>query len=239
MLLSEIFEYLQYGEFAQLAIGGNGPDEVGIKPKDYPRIVSAVNLALIELHKRFPIKQDQLTLQLHSHITEYILHSDYADSNIESDKPYKYILDAVLIEPFLDNILLIRHVYDELGEEYVLNDINDIFSFHTPQSNVLQVPYPDNENTLSVIFRAGPNKINHVGLSDLTTVNVDLPDQFLEALLNYVAHRIFLSLNLGEGQSEANNFLAKFEAACAQINHLGLFVVDTNQNTKFGENGWV
>ena len=203
MLLSEIFEYLSYGELAQVSLGGGGTHEIGILPEDYPKIITNINLGLTELHKRLPLKQNEVIIKLYSHITNYILHSDYSESNLASSKPYKYIQDQNNLEPFNDDVILIRHVYDEAGDEFPINNLNESTSLFTPQQNVLQVPWPDNENSLSIIYRAGPKKINHIGLSRPELVEVDLPPQFLEPLCSYVAFRIFSSLNLGEGNAEA------------------------------------
>ena len=238
MLLSEIFEYLTYGELAQISLGGGQLGEVGILPENYPKVVTNINLGLIELHKRFPIKQDEVVIQLYSHISDDYLRKEYAQSNTASPEPYKYIMDATLKIPFAENIVLIRHVYDEVGDEFPLNDVDDTTSLYTPEQDILQVPYPDNENTLSVVYRAGPIKINHIGLSDPSTIRVDISQQYLEALCAYVAHRIFLSLNLGEGNAEANTHLVKFETACARITNLGVTVVESNTNLKFGEGRW-
>lgn len=239
MLLSEIFEYLTHGELAQLSLGGGGTDEIGIAPVNYPKVITNINLGLIELHKRFPIKQDEVAIQLYSHITTYYLRKEYAQSNTESQETYKYIMDATLKEPFSDNVVLIRHVYDEVGDEFSLNDVDDTVSLYTPQQDVLQVPYPDNENTLSIIYRAGPNKIQHVGLSQPETITVELSQQFIAPLVSYVAHRIFLSLNTPEGTIGAITYLNKFENECKLIIDLGMAVAESNANLKFQEGGWV
>ena len=238
MLLSEIFEHLTHGELAHLYIGGGGTHELGIDPLNYPKMATMVNMGLIELHKRFPIKQDQVIIQLYSHITDYFLRYDYAQSNVASTKPYKYIIDYSLATPFQDNVLLIRHVYDELGAEFPLNDLDQTTSLFTPQHDVLQVPWPDNENHLAIVYRAGPKKINHIGLSRPELVEVELPEQYLEALCNYVGYRMFLSLNLGEGNAEANSLKALFDDSCARISNLGLYIADSNENLKFGDNKW-
>lgn len=238
MLLSEIFEYLSYGELAQVSLGGGGTHEIGILPEDYPKIITNINLGLTELHKRLPLKQNEVIIKLYSHITNYILHSDYAESNLASSKPYKYIQDQNNLEPFNDDVILIRHVYDEAGDEFPINNLNESTSLFTPQQNVLQVPWPDNENSLSIIYRAGPKKINHIGLSRPELVEVDLPPQFLEPLCSYVAFRIFSSLNLGEGNAEANSHYANFERAIALIKNDGLYVSDHHLNSKFGDQRW-
>ena len=238
MLLSDIFEYLSYGELAQVSLGGGGTHELGIQAEDYPKLVRNVNMGLIELHKRFPIKQNEIVIKLYSHITIYYLRKAFAESNTASTEPYKYLMDGTLLEPFNDDVILIRGVFDEAGDEFPINDVNETTSLFTPQQDALQVPWPDNENSLSVIYRAGPQKINHIGLSRPELVQVDLPDQFLEPLCAYVAFRIFSSLNLGEGNAEANSHYANFERSCALIKKEGLYVADSFLNAKFGENRW-
>jgi hypothetical protein len=238
MLLSEVFDYLSYGELRQVFVGG---DDGGVQPAKYPQLVTNINLGLIELYKRFPINTRELTLQLYSHITMYTLHTDFAQSDPNvSGETYKYILDDDAPENnFTDDILLITHVYNEIGEEFPLNDLDIETSVFTPTPTTLQMQYPDSENTLSVIYRAYPEKIAYVGLTDPTTVTLALPAQFLEALTAFVAYRHFAPLNVGQENGDANFYYAKFEAACNLINHLGTLNQDTNMNMKFQERGWI
>jgi len=235
MLLSEIFEYLTFGELSHLSIGGidAGTIDVG----DYPRIIANVNLGMIELHKRFNLKVREVPLQLYDQITMYNLHTDYAESNTESLQPIKYITDGALVHPFSDDILLITHVYNEIGEELPLNDLDEDYSVFTPTPITLQVPDSSNENALAIVYRAQPVKIP-MDTADATSVEIELPDQFTEALLAYVAWRIFAPLNVGE-RAEANSYYAKFESAVALIKDLGMLNIDNNANQKFGDNGWL
>jgi len=236
MLLSEIFNTLTYGELAHVVIGGKPAG--GIQVADYPEMITNVNIALLEIYKRYSIKTEELTLQLYDHITLYNLHSNYAASNDASEEVYKYILDTATVTPFTDDILLITHVYDEIGDEYALNDLDRVDSLYTPTQTSLQVPYPTGENTLSVIYRASPEKIL-LTETDANTVTVALPPQFLEAMVSYIAYRVFSGMNLSEGDTTALSHYAKFEAAIALIDHKGLLNTDNNQNTKFEESGWL
>jgi len=236
MLLSEIFDNLIYGELSQMAITN---DDV-ISPGDYPKLVTIINTGLLELYKRFPLKEAELTLELHSQITDYYLHTDYALSDPNtSGQPIKYILDTATVDTFTDNILLITHVYDEVGDEYALNDLNREDSLYTPTPITLQVPYPDDQNTLAVIYRAEPDKINYVGLTDPTLVTIELPNQFLNALGIFVAYKIMAPINVGDDNADSETYYKKFEEACGLINYLGTLNIDTNINRKFGDGGWV
>jgi len=236
MLLSEIFEHLVYGELSTHALASTND----IKQADYPRLVTVINSGLLDLYKRFSLKTGEITLELHSEITNYTLHSDFALSDPNtSGEPIKYILDVATGEPFTDDVLIIEHVYDEIGDEYALNDLNREDSLFTPTPITLQVPYPDDYNTLAVIYRAEPEKILHVGLTDPTTITVALPNQFLHALGFFVAAKIIAPIDTGEQNSDSDSHYKKYEEACGLINYLGTLNVDTNINRKFGDGGWV
>jgi len=239
MLLSEVFEALTFGELSKVKVGGK--DSGAIQAGDYPEIVTHVNAGMRELYKRFSLKTDELTLQLYSEITLYNLHTDYAETDPNtSGKTPKYILDAATPFPFTDNILLITHVYNEIGDEYYLNDLDQDESLFTPQDTVLQVPYPENDNTLAVIYRAMPEAVSHSGLTDPTTVTLALPFQFLPALTAYVAYKVFESTpTIKQGVNTGNEYYAKFVAACDLITSLGTLNTDNQINTKFESNGWV
>ena len=119
MYLNELFDQLTYGELSQLEYGG--VDNEGITQEDHKRILPHINLALTELHKRFLIREEEVTIRCYDHIETYVLDSKYAATNTESTEPYKYIHDTVF-EPFVDNVLRIEKVFNEDGQELFLNE---------------------------------------------------------------------------------------------------------------------
>jgi hypothetical protein len=233
MQLSELFDYLVYGELSRIKIGDKG----SINSDDYPMIVTNINLAMIALHKRFPLLYREVNIDLRNEITVYNLHSDYAQSNQSSSQPIKYIIDGTAAKPFSDDIILITNVYDELGEELPLNDLDEETSVFTPSSTMLQVPEAYDENSLSIIYQAKPDKIDYDILTDPSEVDVPIPPQFIEALTSYVAWRIFAPMDTNQG-SEANTFYAKYEQECQLAKELGILNTDSTKNLRFGESGW-
>lgn len=233
MLLSDIFDYLIHGELSQLSLTKSGVIDVD----DYPRIITNINLGLIELYKRFQLLTKNMPMDLRTTITRYNLHSNYAQTNTASAEPIKYLIDSV-DEPFLDDILLITHVYDSDGIELPLNDLNAEWSVFTPSPFILEVPTLTEDISIVFSYRANPPIINYDIVTDPTEVEIALPVQFLEALTAYVAWRMFSPINVGE-KAEANSYYAKFEASCALINDLGMLNMDNNRNQRFYENGWV
>ena len=235
MTLDQLFDQLTYGELAALAIGG--VNESKIQLKDYPNVISHINLGLTELHKRFLLKTEEVIIQQYEQIETYYLDSKYAESNEASVEPIKNIMDSVY-EPFTDNVLKIQEVYDEGGELLYLNDSNQYWSVHTPTYNSVQLPYPVNENNLSIIFRANHTKIP-LTTSDPASVEVVLAPTYIEPLLFYVASRIYSGLGTPEGTQESNNYIVKFNNSCKQVELLGLDIQENTTNTKFETRGFV
>jgi hypothetical protein len=202
MLLSEFKEYLAYGELAHLAIGDLASNENQVN-----RIISAINLGVTELYKRFPIKLGSEVITL-------------------EDSTYEYALPADLVK--------IEAIYDSEDIEIPLNDHNNTLSVFTTNYNVLKHPYPVADLTITVEYRVAAPKL---ALDSEDTEEIEIPPQFTEALVNYVAYRMFAAINMNS--AEAVNYYAKFEAACALINNLGLWDKSADTNLRLGNAGWL
>lgn len=234
MLLSDVFDHLTYGELSQVAVGGR--DSGGVQLEDYPMVISHINMGVIELYKRFPLKLSQVIIQLYSEIGTYYLDSKYAESNTSSTEPKKYIMDGV--QPFDNDVLIIDSVYDEDGQELPLNEEEMTYSVFTPTYNSIQVPFSDEANAINVVYRAAPARISK-SITDPTTVDVEIPYQLLDPLLLYIGSRVHSSLNLDNASAEANNYYQKFEASCNKVLELGLSIVNQHTNVRLWRDGWV
>jgi len=236
MRLSEVFDYLSQGELAHLDLGGNTSGD--IDTDNYTKVITNLNLALAELHKRFPVKVRELVLRQQDHIAEYNLNAKHAVTNPygTDDSQYPKYIDDSAYSPFTDDILIIEAVFNELGEEVPLNDENKIWSVFTTSPTTLAIPYPDSNNALFIQYRAAPVKIPTT-VVDPSTVEIDLPVQYAEALLNYVAHRIFSSMNMNS--PEATNYYSKFEASCKMLENTGMTQRSNPTNMRLENNGWL
>ena len=236
MRLSELFEYLKYGELSQLSIAG---EEQGvINSVNQSRLISAINLGMVELHKRFPIKMGLAIVQQMSALTTYHLDSRYAYTNPHNTDPsvfYKYIIDSELT-PFTDDVLIIEAVSDENERFYTLNEDQDCDTIITTGALTINVPNPGLELALFVNYRAAPEKISNT-VTNPEDVYIEIPQQYLDPLLSFVAHRFFVSANASH--PEAGLYFSKFEAACKLIDNKGLRHKNGNMNTRLGCNGWL
>ena len=231
MLLKEMLEYFQSGELAQLFVGADNP----LRPENIKKLSLNINLGLLEIHKLLPVIEEELIIQQYEHIGNYHLTKEYALTNSESTKPYKYIIDAPAV-PFKDNLLKIIRVYSETGEELPLNDPSTIYSLYTPSFNVLNIPYPSNDKAVSVLFLGHPSLIDISEDIDLNT-NIDIPLFLLEPLSIFLSHKILgvVSVNI----NESINYMNRFSNAIKEIELSGILNRDNISNLRLENRGWV
>lgn len=249
MTLQEIFDQLTYGELSQISIGGG---EAGvIDANNHERVLSYVNLALLALYKRFPLKEAELTVQLMPPLREYQLHSQFAFANLDSYEPIRYIMDTAS-SPFQDDLLKVERVYGDSGFEFSLNNLDDIYSIRTPRANFLVAPQdivePPNDladelktEQLRVAYRAKhPILRTQSGELEPDEVEVELPYSHLEPLLLFIAARAHTPLGMqGTEGNLGNLYMQKYELACQQLEILNLRVDQGSQANRLQRNGWV
>ena len=237
MKLSELFELLQYGELANLSLSGSIDDVKGIRVQDYPVLISHINLALTDLHTKFNLKEREVAIQQYESITNYELDSKFAQENTSSTEPVKYILDSPE-NVFNDDIIRINAIFDEVGHEFHINDENNVGSLFLNGYKTLQVPFPADDNTMFITYRANHEKLN-MTTPDLNA-EVSVPAYAVEALLSYVASRVHGQRTGQEAQATAVNLMAKYNNICDQIELRNLlYNSPDNTNFKLGRNGWV
>lgn len=222
MKLSEIFEQLTYGELSQISLGGG---EVGeLSENNYARLIPHINLGLLALYKRFPIKEARVNIPLQPGISSY------------------------LVTP--PDLLKIERVYTDAEYELPLNDEGSSWSCFTPSATVLRIPslitaqgadLPDAYRTSSftVVYRANHGLLTVDTVVDPTTTEIELPYSHLEPLLYFVASRINNPIGMTNEFHAGNSYAAKYEQACQQLEQFNLRVDQGSQNSRLQRNGWV
>ena len=240
MKLSDLFTDLTYGELYNLHLGGFVPSDPESEPDPvkYAQLVAAVNLGLGQLYKEFFLRSEEHYIQLYQQLSTYTLHSDYAQTNVASTEPIKYIMDTV-DNPFQDNVLRIEEVYDEDGVKLPLNDETEDLSIYTPRYNQIQVPYPEDDMTVSVQFRATHPRIVYTGVAtfDPEAVEIDLPNSLIEPMQFYVASKLLRPMG-GEKVVEADNLYQLYKDSIATVKTEGLEIQGETLGSKFEDRGW-
>ncbi|WP_370242895.1 hypothetical protein [Marisediminitalea sp.] len=236
MLLSEFFDYLSYGPLAQHAVGID--DTGNIANKDYPKVVSALNLALTRLHTQLPLKAGQLLVQTNTNQNLYTLSSKFAASKApaEPDGVNRYILDDS--DPFGDDIITIDQVIDEKGESYSLNNENVEKSVFTPAFNRIQFSEPLDQ-VVTVTYRANHAKLPLSKRLDPDSLEIEVPDFCMDALVFYCAYKLISTFDPTQSQVAAA-YYSQFMNAVAEIEALGLLhSVLPKKSERFVRERWV
>ena len=233
MLFSELLEQLTYGELSNLALSNNGAE---IEPCNYARIAALANTGLTDLYTRFAVKEDEAIIQQYDAISTYYLREKYSLFS-GSAEPTKYLVDTAEAV-FQANVIHILALYNEVGEELVLNDENDDASVFTPNFDAIQIVTPNSANAFAVIYQAKHDRLLVNATTDPTTVDLDIPGTLILPLTTFVASRVISAMGT-EGVQEGNNLLIKYEQMLRQLEQLGVFNKDQQTVDQMDNNGWV
>jgi hypothetical protein len=206
MLVSQAIPLLQESELKQLHL----------KTVD-ATIIGFLNLAVLEIYKRFNLWQAEAVVTM---VADKLLYKlDGVDADVDID----------LSESML---LMIDQVYDNTGVVLTLNDETDEYSVMTPQYHQVEVVEETAGETLGVIYRAAP------AFMTATTDEILVPPQFLEAVFNYVGFKGHGSIK-SDIRGENNTHYLRFVASCQLIHDEGLFAQDSMDSNKFDQRGFV
>jgi len=234
MKLSNIFEYLAQGELAQHYVATSSCGS--IEPENYHKLIPNINMALLELYKRFPVVRKGVLIAVNPLITNYPLREKYAINSTLSS-PDKYIMDSPE-EPFKGDILLIEDVVDEIGTVLYLNEDTTQYAIYTPTFDTVTIPAPELGQYLNIGYRASPEHIPSVGI-DPEEYEVLLPPVMLEALLLYVYSKYHSGLDEQIVEGTRVNFAREFEKSVSRIEYGTLINKTNHRNSKFTMNGWI
>lgn len=202
MLASEAITQLQQTELKQLKV-----------KEDDTAILGYLNEAILELHKRFNLWQDEAIITHVDSIYTYTI--DGIDPNVSVD-----LSDKLLC--------VISEAYDYDGAELSLNDEDDQYGAVTPQYNVVEFPEDGLAvgEDFSIIFRASP--IFMTATSD----TIILPPTLFEPMYFYVGFRAHVSQK-GTKDLENDTHFKRFMNSCDRVEAKGLIVAESTVAHKF------
>lgn len=236
MLLSELFDYLSYGELSQHSIGSDDSGAIG--PKDFPKVVSYVNQALTALHGRLLLRSEQLLVQTRASKDRYELSTSFTQSNKPSidDGVFRYILDEH--RPFQDDLMVIESIVREDGTEFDINDDSVDDAVFIPNYNTIQLSEPADQ-TIAVLYRANHPRIKVSRKIDPESIEVNVPDFCLEALMFYIGYRLLSSATDPNNKSTSQAYLSSFLMEIENIKSNGLLHTQSTANNHFRRREWV
>jgi hypothetical protein len=238
MYLQELFNNLAYGEFSGLAIGNAS---TGTVPADkYPKLVSLINIGLLDLHTRFTLIEKEFDLYQRDGIYTYYLRSAHV-GDPAAGNPELYV-DGTSADPIAGDIIKIIKAFDEDGNKVRINDARYPDDIFMPQADVVKMTLGDPLKVYSLVYQASYPTIVIAPGFDPATYELLYPRFLNNALMAFVAAR----LNQGrmtqanEGQNHvANTFFYRYEQECKKIESLSLVPMVDEEAEQFYNNGWV
>lgn len=198
---NEVITLARAGELLQLSPAIKNDDNV---------MVGFLNLALVELYKRFQLRSGEAIITLRNGKTIYKL--DGTDPDVQMDEPYFYIISAYG-SPDPDVIT------QQFSDVLPINSEEDIYSVNTISYNEVQIPLVTEGALISIIYAAKPAKVLPTTLDE----ELPIPDEYIEAILHYIGYRAHGSMD-GNIQAESNTHYMRFEKSCEKIKELGVGV---------------
>lgn len=223
MKLQEIFDQLGYGEFSQVSIGGQAAGV--INEVNHKTVLGHLDLGLTALYTRFNLKERKLTIPLQPDADTYSLQ--------------------------VKDIIKIEKITTDAGVEVSLNLEGDPLSCFTPSLNSLRVPkilldqddaLPEDLKTdgLTIWYRANHPKLSTAfGLMLPEMKEVELPMSHLQALLYFVASRVYNPIGVGQEFNAGNTWYGKYEGECQRLEATNIQVDRGFENTRLERAGWV
>jgi len=195
--------------------------QISVKDDD---ILTFINLALIQVYKKFSVSTKEQAINIYDDIHIYKLGPDVLNPTMAFTQE-KYLKD-------LDGDEVVSSGGSSEVVEIGINDENDINSIFTPSPGEMMVTYPTTGQVIAVIYKASPDTIESDELDNLLV----LPDQYIEPLLMYVGYLAFLST--GTSLEKGEGFLVKYNIACASLTKLGITNPDNTSNHKLIQKGF-
>lgn len=188
MTVQEFLTVVRYSEVNNLAV-----------KDDYEALIAFLNLGLVELYTRFPIKVEEHIIELFENTTEY-------------EMP--------------DNFMVALSAYGEVPDELpenvapvAINEESDPYSIFFLDWNTVQVPAVANGSYISIIYIAKPKTV--INSAEGLARELELPAPLIDTLASYIGYRAHLGVR-GDGQAENNAHWQRFERNCVKARELGV-----------------
>lgn len=180
-------------------------------PDETNSILGYINLGLIELYKRFPLRVEEALVTLRDGKVEYKLDHTDPDVSMPTDADFMWI----------------AAIYQEVPEGCTkpysivpMNEEDNPESVQTVNWNTIQVPVVTNGAYLSIIYVAAPKYYT----VDELDKNIPVPPQMIEPLLEYIAFQAYVAAD--DSDSGYDRYYGRFETSCNRIEQRGMYTSD-------------
>jgi hypothetical protein len=188
MTVQDFITLVQYSELNNIAIGSNTD-----------ALVAFINLGMIELYTRFPIKVEEHVVNLSEGVTEYQMPANFMYATSAYGEASAELTDQLV--------------------RLSINEEDDPYSIFFPDWNSVQIPLVANGSSISIVYVATPTPV--VNTVEGLAAELEIPDTLIDALASYLGYRGHLGVR-GDGESENNAHWVRFDRNCKKARELGV-----------------
>lgn len=187
---------------------------LGVANKD-DVILGFLNLGVLELYKRFALRNEEYVIALEEGVDTYTMPANYM-----------WIVAAY-------GEVDIRST--EVVNQLPINEEDNPLSINSIGWNKIQVPVAVGGAYISIIYVASPDMYT---LDDMD-VEIELPVQMVEALLAYIGYKGNSTVDSGV-QTEDNAWYMRFENSCGKLREYAMVTSDDMyMNKRLSTRGFV
>lgn len=180
--------------------------------KDTAAVLGYLNLGLVELYKRFPLRVDEAMVNLQDMKTDYKLDGTDPDVEMPDGSEFMWLVAAYSEVEDKD--------YNEMvALQLPVNEEDNPLSLQTVAWNTLQVPMSVKGGHLSLIYVAAPKFYT----MDERGEQLPIPPQMYEPLMEYIGYQAKASIGTVQDTALAYQ---EFEASCGRIEQRGMITGD-------------
>ena len=238
ILTSEIIRRLAVGELSNLKMASAGDGTIAVA--DRPKVILEINNALTELFTNYLLMKKELVINTTPTILNYYLRREFAQSNLASIQPVKYIDDSG-IQNWDGRLVKILDAYDAFGNQLYMNKAQEPLSVFTPSFDCLQITANHQSEGIYVIFQAlHPIVAYATGDTPVDTIIENLPPAFEKPLELLVASKIFGSMNGQANLAKSALLHQAYESKLLESEIRDTTSISENMsNSKFDMNGFI
>lgn len=234
MILQDVLDQLRYGELSSHKLSDlNSQEEYN--ENVLAQLIAHINMGLLELYTEYPLKRKSLVIELQDNITQYELTTDHALSNA-AGTGVKYIKDTDN-QPYIGDIIRINSFSDDKRKHIPFNSVECDTGIWLDAYNVVKITKGAVGDLLTIDYQA---KHSYLAPNAAMTTEVVLPMTHVQALLYFVAFRVYSSMTGVEHASISSQFYQLFEQEKRQLTKQSLHTIEAMAPVnKFRQNGWV
>lgn len=215
MNLKTFLDMLIETELSQHVFGSLDEEEKLVKKYE---LINLINRGLENLHSRFIIKKGEIRI------------------NVANNHRYRHDItdeDFTLSPDYERNVIKVLEIWDECGEPCSFNTHHRSMASHSHKEKSIQMVdnktliFEGCEGCYRIIYHAGPKLIvkpKTIELFDPELIELDISLEYIDALIYYIASRIFSVTLPMEGNAAQYSpgilYSAKYEQECQRLKDL-------------------